>query len=98
MSNENMGLVEFVKDRFRRYGEGRAPHEKRWEEAYYNTLGEYSPAVQGQWRRREASGSRIFVRITRQKVRQACRHLEPALRTIKFSLVGEEGDRDALSA
>ncbi|PLX43204.1 MAG: hypothetical protein C0608_00055, partial [Deltaproteobacteria bacterium] len=33
-----------------------------------------------------------------QKVRQACRHLEPALRTIKFSLVGEEGDRDALSA
>ncbi|PLX46187.1 MAG: hypothetical protein C0609_01245 [Deltaproteobacteria bacterium] len=98
MKNEKHRLVEFVKERFRRYREGRAPHEKRWEEAYYNTLGEYSPQVQGQWRRRETSGSRIFVRITRQKVRQACRHLEPALRSIKFSLVGDEGDREALSA
>ncbi len=80
-------LVAYVWERFERYREGRRPFEARWNEAYHNTLGEYAPAVQGQWRASEQSGSRVFVRITRQRVREACRKIEPAMRNIRFDLV-----------
>ncbi len=98
MDNGKDLLAAYLWERFERYREGRKPFEERWEEAYYNTLGEYSPSVQGQWRGREASGSRIFVRITRHKVRQAVRHLEPVLRELRFDLLGGAGDEKALSA
>ncbi|TAL17062.1 hypothetical protein EPN96_06695 [bacterium] len=97
MKKDTSELAGYVLERFERYKEGRKPFEERWEEAYYNTIGEYSPSVQGQWRGREATGSKLFVRLTRHKVRTASRHLEPALRQLRFDLRGEAGDERALS-
>ncbi len=91
-------LVAYVAKRFERYSEGRRPFEKRWEEAYYNTIGEYPPGMQGRLRKGEAAGSKVFVRLTRQRVREASRRIEPVLRSVKFDLVSlDGGDRNGLA-
>lgn len=94
-TEEMTALASYVTDAFERAKEARQPQERIWLEAYYNTLGEFSPDIQATWNQAEATqpeGMGIFYRLTGEKVRSALAQMDDVAQSIidTFDLEADE--------
>lgn len=64
-------LTDFISVLFSQFAEARKPYEQIWKECWWNYLGEYNPEKRLQSTEGEKGRSRIFFRLTPQKVRAA---------------------------
>ena len=64
-------LEEFISTLFTQFAESRRPYEQVWKECWWNFLGQYNPEKRLQSNEGEKGRSRIFFRLTPQKVRAA---------------------------
>ena len=64
-------LEDFVSVLFQQFAEGRKPYEEVWRDCWWNYIGQYNPDKKLQTTEGQYGRSRIFVRLTQQKVRAA---------------------------
>lgn len=64
-------LEDYLSVLFTEFSEGREPYEDVWKECWWNYIGQYNPEQKLQTTEGSAGRSRIFFRLTPQKVRAA---------------------------
>lgn len=64
-------LEDYLSVLFTEFSEGREPYEDVWKECWWNYIGQYNPEHKLQTTEGSAGRSRIFFRLTPQKVRAA---------------------------
>lgn len=81
-------LEDFISVLFTQFAQGRKPYEERWLECWWNFIGQYNPNNKLQTTEGQQHRSRMFVRLTQQKVRAATAKVMDTLGTeIPFRLV-----------
>ena len=99
-NTEKGAIVGHVDNLFNEFDTARKERETTMMECYWNNLNQYSPAIQGQWRQREASGkgSQIFMGITNDKVRGGYSQVSDALVGMEFDVEPVETDAAKVDA
>lgn len=64
-------LEDFISVLYTQFALGRKPYEEKWQECWWNFIGQYNPNLKLQTTEGQSGRSRVFVRITPQKVRAA---------------------------
>lgn len=81
-------LQDFISTLFTQFAESRRPYEQVWKECWWNFLGQYNPEKRLQSNEGEKGRSRIFFRLTPQKVRAAqAKIMESIGMEIPFNIV-----------
>lgn len=80
-------LEDFISVLFTQFAQGRKPYEEKWLECWWNFIGQYNPNNKLQTTEGQQHRSRLFVRLTQQKVRAATAKVMDTLGTeIPFRL------------
>lgn len=80
-------LEDFISVLFTQMAQGRKPYEEKWLECWWNFIGQYNPNNKLQTTEGQQHRSRLFVRLTQQKVRAATSKVMDTLGTeIPFRL------------
>lgn len=64
-------LEDFISVLYTQFAEGRKPHEEKWQECWWNFIGQYNPDIKLQSTEGQQNRSRVFVRLTQNKARAA---------------------------
>lgn len=81
-------LTDFISVLFTQFAESRRPYEQSWKDCWWNFLGQYNPEKRLQSNEGEKGRSRIFFRLTPQKVRAAqAKIMESIGMEIPFNIV-----------
>lgn len=81
-------LEDFISVLYTQYAQGRKPYEEKWEECWWNFIGQYNPNKKLQKTEAQGHRSKIFVRITQNKVRSAqAKIMESIGMEVPFKLV-----------
>ena len=81
-------LEDFISVLFTQFAMGRKPYEEKWMECWWNFIGQYNPNLKLQTTEGQQNRSRVFVRLTQQKVRAAAAKIMDTLGTeVPFKLV-----------
>ncbi len=81
-------LEDFISVLFTQFAQGRKPYEEKWMECWWNFIGQYNPNLKLQTTEGQQNRSRVFVRLTQQKVRAAAAKIMDTLGTeVPFKLV-----------
>lgn len=64
-------LEDFLSVLYTQFALGRKPYEERWQECWWNYIGQYNPNRRLQTTEGQENRSKVFVRLTQQKVRAA---------------------------
>lgn len=64
-------LEDFISVLYTQFAEGRKPYEETWRECWWNYVGQYNPEKKAQTTEGGPGRSRLFVRVTTQKIRAA---------------------------
>lgn len=81
-------LEDFISVLFTQFAMGRKPYEEKWMECWWNFIGQYNPNLKLQTTEGQQNRSRVFVRLTQQKVRAASAKIMDTLGTeVPFKLV-----------
>lgn len=81
-------LEDFISVLFTQFAQGRKPYEEKWLECWWNFIGQYNPNNKLQTTEGQQHRSRVFIRLTQQKVRAATAKVMDTLGTeIPFRLV-----------
>lgn len=64
-------LEDFISVLFTQMAQGRKPYEEKWQECWWNFIGQYNPNNKLQTTEGQQHRSRLFVRLTQQKARAA---------------------------
>ena len=81
-------LEDFISVLYTQFAQGRKPYEERWQENWWNYIGQYNPDRKLQTTEGQQNRSRVFVRLTQQKVRAAqAKIMESIGMEVPFKLV-----------
>lgn len=81
-------LEDFISVLYTQFAQGRKPYEERWQENWWNFIGQYNPDRKLQTTEGQQNRSRVFVRLTQQKVRAAqAKIMESIGMEVPFKLV-----------
>lgn len=81
-------LEDYISVLYTQMAQGRKPYEEKWLECWWNFIGQYNPNLKLQTTEGQQNRSRLFVRLTQQKVRAAAAKVMDTIGTeIPFRLV-----------